>query len=89
MTDQRLAELFEDFEETVKDFIRRHELTYQEYNATVAWLSKTGKAGEYPLVMDVLLESIVNKVNYGSRPGTTSTIEGPYYVGGAPKLSPP
>lgn len=89
MADNRLHTLFEDFESTMKEFIRRHELTYPEYNAVVRFLQDLGDAGEYPLAMDVLFESVVNQVNYGSRPGTAASIEGPYYVPNPPVLQPP
>ncbi|WP_338483751.1 catechol 1,2-dioxygenase [Streptomyces sp. SCSIO 75703] len=68
------------------DIIRRHQLTYAEYDALKSWLIRVGEDGEWPLFLDVWLEHVVEEVANDSREGTKGTIEGPYYVPDAPEL---
>ncbi|MEZ7005265.1 catechol 1,2-dioxygenase [Streptomyces sp. AD55] len=68
------------------DIIRRHQLTYAEYDALKSWLIRVGEDGEWPLFLDVWLEHVVEEVANESREGTKGTIEGPYYVPDAPEL---
>lgn len=60
--------------------IREHEVTYPEYQAAKAWLMQVGETGEWPLVMDVFIEHVVEEVAAESQQGTKGTIEGPYYL---------
>jgi catechol 1,2-dioxygenase len=86
---KRLQTVFNDLVEDLKAFIRCHGLSYEEYHRAVEFLEQVGTAGEVPLLMDVFLEAVVEEVNYGGRPGTESSVEGPYYLAGAPLLKPP
>jgi len=70
----------------VHDIVRRHHLTYPEYDALKAWLIQVGVDGEWPLFLDVFLEHAVEQEVNAERPGSKGTIEGPYYVPGAPSL---
>ncbi|MGW7541576.1 catechol 1,2-dioxygenase [Streptomyces sp. NPDC054770] len=70
----------------VHDVIRRHHVTYEEYNALKSWLISVGQDGEWPLFLDVWVEHVVEEVATGSREGSKGTIEGPYYVPDAPAL---
>ena len=67
------------------DVIRRHKVTYAEYDALKAWLIQVGQDGEWPLFLDVWLEHVVEEVANADREGAEGTIEGPYYVPGAPE----
>ncbi|MFI6407447.1 catechol 1,2-dioxygenase [Streptomyces sp. NPDC050548] len=68
------------------DIIRRHEVTYAEYDALKSWLIQVGEDGEWPLFLDVWLEHAVEEVAGASREGSKGTIEGPYYVPDSPVL---
>ena len=68
------------------DTIRRHRVTYDEYNALKAWLIDVGQDGEWPLFLDVWVEHVVEDVATDHRAGNKGSIEGPYYVPGAPEL---
>ncbi|GAB3004689.1 catechol 1,2-dioxygenase [Amycolatopsis acidiphila] len=68
------------------EVVRKHQVTYDEYNAFKAWLIRVGEDGEWPLFLDVFLEHEVEKVANATRQGTVGSIEGPYYVEGAPEL---
>jgi catechol 1,2-dioxygenase len=65
------------------DVIRKHQLTYAEYDALKAWLIRVGEDGEWPLFLDVFVEHVVEAVVTADRLGAVGTIEGPYYVPGA------
>ncbi|MFJ8233513.1 catechol 1,2-dioxygenase [Streptomyces sp. NPDC094448] len=68
------------------DIVRRHQVTYAEYDALKAWLIRVGEDGEWPLFLDVWLEHVVEEVAHEDRRGSKGTIEGPYYVPGSPSL---
>ncbi|GGN39327.1 catechol 1,2-dioxygenase [Streptomyces fuscichromogenes] len=68
------------------DVIRRHQVTYQEYDALKSWLISVGQDGEWPLFLDVWVEHVVEEVAHSTREGSKGTIEGPYYVPAAPEL---
>lgn len=66
--------------------IREHQVTYAEYDALKAWLIRVGADGEWPLFLDVWLEHVVEEVANADRKGSKGTIEGPYYIPGAPEF---
>ncbi len=70
----------------VHDTIRKHEVTYDEYEALKAWLIQVGLDGEWPLFLDVWVEHVVEEVATEDREGSQGSIEGPYYVADAPEL---
>ena len=70
----------------IHDVIRRHEVTYVEYDALKTWLIGVGQDGEWPLFLDVWIEHVVEEVANQDRAGSKGTIEGPYYVAGSPEL---
>ena len=87
---ERLLELFKDLVDNyLKEFIRKNRVTPTEYRQAVKFLEKTGNSGEIPLMMDVFLETTVDEVAYGQWGGSSTAIEGPFYIQGAPILEPP
>lgn len=71
--------------DAVHETIRRHKVTYDEYNALKAWLIQVGEDGEWPLFLDVWVEHVVEDVATEHREGNKGSIEGPYYVPDAPE----
>ena len=71
--------------DAVHETIRRHKVTYDEYNALKAWLIQVGQDGEWPLFLDVWVEHVVEDVATEHREGNKGSIEGPYYVPNAPE----
>jgi catechol 1,2-dioxygenase len=71
--------------EAIHATIRKHKVTYDEYNALKAWLIDVGQDGEWPLFLDVWVEHVVEEVATENRQGSKGTIEGPYYVPNAPE----
>ena len=70
----------------IHDVIRRHHVTYEEYDALKSWMITVGEDGEWPLFLDVWVEHVVEDVNTSHRSGSKGSIEGPYYVPSAPEL---
>jgi catechol 1,2-dioxygenase len=81
----RVATMAKEVLDAVHATIRKHKLTYDEFNALKAWLINVGQDGEWPLFLDVWVEHVVEEVATEDRDGSKGTIEGPYYVPGAPE----
>ncbi|MGY1840208.1 MULTISPECIES: catechol 1,2-dioxygenase [unclassified Modestobacter] len=81
----RVSALATDAITALHEVIRKHRVTYAEYDALKAWLIRVGEDGEWPLFLDVWLEHVVEEVVNADRKGTSGTIEGPYYIPGAPE----
>ncbi len=82
---ERVATLINEVLAGVHDTIRKHKVTYDEYNALKAWLINVGEDGEWPLFLDVWVEHVVEDVATEHREGNKGSIEGgPYYVPNAP-----
>lgn len=82
---ERVSAIATDALHALHDVIRRHQVTYAEYDALKAWLIQVGADGEWPLFLDVWVEHVVEEVANADRKGATGTIEGPYYVPGSPE----
>src|SRR6201987_4177440 len=83
---ERVNTLVSEMISAAHDIVRRHHLTYPEYDALKAWLIQVGADGEWPLFLDVFLEHVVEQGANADRQGSKGSIEGPYYVPGAPAL---
>ena len=82
----RVSAIATDTLHALHEVIRKHEVTYAEYDALKAWLIQVGADGEWPLFLDVFVEHVVEEVANADRRGAVGTIEGPYYVPGAPVI---
>lgn len=82
---ERVDALAREILDAVRATIRKHQVTYDEYNALKAWLIQVGEDGEWPLFLDVWVEHVVEEVASAHRQGSKGTIEGPYYVPNAPE----
>ena len=82
---ERVDAIATDALKALHEVIRRHNVTYAEYDALKNWLISVGEDGEWPLFLDVWIEHVVEEVNTSHRKGNKGTIEGPYYVPGAPE----
>lgn len=81
---ERVSLLAREVLEAVHSTIRRHKVTYDEYNALKAWLIQVGEDGEWPLFLDVWVEHVVEEVATEHRRATRHH-RGPYYVPNAPE----
>jgi len=82
---ERVSLLAREVLDAVHQTIRKHKVTYDEYNALKSWLISVGEDGEWPLFLDVWVEHVVEEVATEHRQGNKGTIEGPYYVPDAPE----
>jgi catechol 1,2-dioxygenase len=87
--DDRLGEIFESLLATLKEFVLRHRITHDEYRRAVEFLGEVADKDELTLLCDVFLEAAVDTVDSSQRPGTATSVEGPYYVPEAPFLHSP
>ena len=83
---ERVNLLAREILDAVHATIRRHQVTYDEYNALKAWLIQVGEDGEWPLFLDVWVEHVIEDVATAARHGNKGSIEGPYYVPNSPEL---
>lgn len=83
----RVSAVAKDALSALHDVIRKHEVTYAEYDALKSWLIRVGQDGEWPLFLDVFVEHVVEDVANADRKGAKGSIEGPYYVPGAPEFT--
>jgi catechol 1,2-dioxygenase len=79
----RVGAIAKDALAALHEVIRRHQVSYAEYDALKAWLIRVGEDGEWPLFLDVFVEHVVEEVANADRRGAVGTIEGPYYIPGA------
>jgi catechol 1,2-dioxygenase len=63
-----------------------NDVTYDEYKILTRWLIDVGRAGEWPLFLDVFIESAVEQHVYRDRRGSRGTILGPYHLPDSPVL---
>ncbi|GIQ75599.1 intradiol ring-cleavage dioxygenase [Bradyrhizobium sp. RD5-C2] len=84
----RLKFLIEETVKSLHDLVRRTELTFEEWNQAIEFLTRTGQTctplrQEFILLSDVLgVSMLVDAVNHREREGATeTTVLGPFYVG--------
>lgn len=83
---ERVADIARAALDSLCQVILDYDVSYPEYRVFKQWLIDVGEGGEWPLFLDVFIEHAVEKVLARSRRGTKGSIEGPYYVAGAPEL---
>jgi hydroxyquinol 1,2-dioxygenase len=91
--DARMREVFAALVQHLHDFARDVRLTSQEWFTAIDFLERVGKLSsptrqEYVLLSDILgLSVLVDQINHGSGSATDSTLLGPFYVEGRPRLA--
>ncbi|MFC5950306.1 catechol 1,2-dioxygenase [Pseudonocardia lutea] len=86
---ERIAAVVSSLLAGIHDTIRTQAVTYDEFQAAKGFLIEVGEGGEWPLLLDVLVEHVVEDVASRSRTGTKGSILGPYYLPGQPRLDSP
>lgn len=84
--EERVSLLAGEVISAIGETVRKHKVTYDEFQAVKGWLIQVGLDGEWPLFMDVWVEHVVEEVATEDREGSKGAIEGPYYVPNAPEL---
>ena len=73
--------------EGVRDAIRAHDVTFEEYRQAVGFLMKTAEAKELPLLIDVFFNTtLVENLNKDNR-GSPQDLQGPYFREDAPLVA--
>jgi catechol 1,2-dioxygenase len=88
-TDNRVCHLVEELEQTLVDFIRKHDVTHAEYRKATDLIVASVKSGEESLLFDVFLEADSVDNDNSRHQGTIEAIEGPFYLLDAPVLERP
>jgi len=86
-TTERVSKLAGEAIAAINEVIRHNKVTYAEYDMLKSWLIQVGEDGEWPLFLDVWVEHVVEEVANADRQGSKGTIEGPFYVPGAPQFT--
>ena len=86
--DPRVKFLMEELVKSLHDFVRKTDLTFDEWGYAIDFLTRTGQKcsstrQEFILLSDVLgVSMLVDAVNHRQRDGATeTTVLGPFYVG--------
>ena len=85
----RVVEVVGPLLDRVCELIREKNVGYDEWHQAVHFMTDVANSGEMPLLMDVFFEATVDAVANDATVSSTTAIEGPYYVPGAPMLEPP
>lgn len=83
----RVATIAEELLGAARDVLVRHRVTYPEYLAFLEWVNDVVDAKEYRMFIDNFFEATIEGNTYADRPGSEGTVQGPYYVAGAPVLT--
>ena len=89
MISDRTRIILEDLEQTLLQFIRKHNVTHDEYRLATDTLVASVKAGETSQLFDVFLEAAATDTGNIDNRGSLEAIEGPFYLPNAPKLKAP
>ena len=73
----------------VRQALDTNDVTYAEYDAAKQWLISVGESGEWPLFLDVWIESTVEQAANRNRAGSKGTILGPFHLTDVVELSTP
>src|SRR5579859_1411431 len=84
----RVVEFVQPLIDRVHELIRETNVSYEEWHQATHFLADLADAGEIPLLM-AYFEATVDEVANTASASSTTAIEGPYYVPGAPLLEPP
>ncbi|MCC8938274.1 intradiol ring-cleavage dioxygenase [Bradyrhizobium sp. Arg68] len=86
--DPRAKFLLQELVKSLHDYVRRTDLTFEEWDYAIGFLTRTGQKctdirQEFILLSDVLgVSMLVDAVNHRDRDGATeTTVLGPFYVG--------
>lgn len=93
MPDERTKFLLQELVKSLHDYVRRTDLTFDEWQVAIDFLTRTGQTctpirQEFILLSDVLgVSMLVDAVNHRERGGATqTTVLGPFYVGEHPVM---
>lgn len=77
---ERVKEIVPDLIEAIRNVLRKHKVTFDEYRAGFGYMIEVQEAKEIPLLLDALLNSTIVEIENETRGGTRADIQGPYYL---------
>jgi chlorocatechol 1,2-dioxygenase len=80
----RAENVIYDIVKAVREVLRKHEVTFEEYRKGVAFLMQYTKA--IPLTCDVWFNATISDIEMTRREGSVTNLEGPYFLEGAPLI---
>lgn len=83
---ERLGGIVKDVVDAMREVILKYQVSLAEYNALKAWITELGQQDQGWMFCDIYLDSAVEQVMTAKHKGSGTTIEGPYYLHGAPLL---
>ena len=89
MTNERVSTVVDALVGAVREVIATEKVQYPEFHAAVGYLNRVAASGEIPLLLAVFLEAAVDEVTHAGHEGSTTTIQGPFHIPGAPLLNRP
>jgi catechol 1,2-dioxygenase len=89
MNEERIKTVVEDLERMLLAFMRKHQITNDEYRHATDILVRSIMAGEDSLLLDVFFAAEATDIGNLGQNASPQAIEGPFYVPGAPALEPP
>jgi catechol 1,2-dioxygenase len=89
MEGDRLKTILLDLEQTLLDFIDRHNINHEDYRKATDLMVATVKEGEESLLPDVFFEAATTNIGNIGREGSGEAIEGPFYFPGSPRIDNP
>lgn len=78
--DPRIKQVVKAILSSVQETVRDLAVTYSEFEAAKRWFVEVGENDEWPLLLDISLEHVVEEVSARTRRGTATAAQGPYYL---------
>lgn len=88
MPNQRLVDVFTDFERTIKEFIARNSVTADEFRLVTDTVVASIEAGEGSMIFDTFFEADATDMS-NDPTGSPNSMAGPFYRPGATLLKQP
>jgi len=89
VSQERVSEVVTELLAGIHATIRLKKVTYDEFQAAKQYLIDVGEGGEWPLILDVFVEHVVEDVAAEEQVGTKGSILGPYYLPDQVRLDTP
>lgn len=86
-TRHRIDAVVSDIVAAVRNALKKHDVTFEEYREGVKFLMQVAEEREVPLLIDLFFNTTICEIEDSKRAGTTSSLEGPYFLEDAPVVT--
>lgn len=83
----RINQVVPDIIAAIRDVLRKHQVTFEEYRVGFHYLLEVCEKHEMPLLLDLFLNQTICDIEMQNRTGTRSNVEGPYFLPNAPYVT--